>query len=36
MAAVAANAAVLGRREVRVVKSFAVCALFCSLLEPLV
>jgi len=32
MSAVAANAAVLGRREVRVVKSFAVCVLFCSLL----
>ena len=33
MSAVAANAAVLGRREVRVVKSFAECVLFCSLLD---
>lgn len=33
MSAVAANAAVLGRREVRVVKSFAVYALFCSMLD---
>jgi hypothetical protein len=33
MSAVAANAAVLGRREVRVVKSCAVFVMFCSLLD---